>query len=230
MQTREHLMQELQDFRRQRGWTQAELATRLGVSQGYVALLEQGQRAPSASLRRRMVRVLDLPATMLAPTDGKTPTEAVLAADLANLGYPGFRHLRTTRTRRNPAAVLLDALAAERLEPRTAEAVPWVLLAYPDLDWVWLLPRVKQADLQNRLGFVVSLARALAEQHDLPAAAGLRETEAVLERSRLVREDVFGRSMLTEAERRWLRVNRPESARHWNVLSDLRPEHLSHAV
>jgi transcriptional regulator with XRE-family HTH domain len=223
-------MQELQNVRREHGWTQAAVAKRLAVSQGYVALLEQGRRQPSASLRRRMVAALGLPVTMLAPTDGGTPTGAALAADLATLGYPGFKHLGTARVRRNPAAVLLDALAAEQLEPRTAEALPWVLLAYPDLDWDWLLPRVKQSDLQNRLGFVVSLASALAEQHGLQAATGLRAREAMLERSRLVREDVFGRTVLTEAERRRLRVNRPDAARHWNVLSDLRPEHLSHAV
>ena len=209
------------------GWTQAMLAARLGVSQGYVALLEQGQRQPSDALRRRLARVLDLPATSLPAVARRSTAHAdTLATEFADLGYPGFSHLRRGRPRRNPAAVLLDALATEGLDPRTAEVLPWLLLTFPELDWEWLVPQAKQRDLQNRLGYVVSLARGVADLQGLEQASALEAREALLERSRLVREDVFGRSSLTEAERRWLRSNRPPAAAHWNVLSDLRPEHL----
>jgi transcriptional regulator with XRE-family HTH domain len=211
------------------GWTQATLAARLGVSQGYVALLERGQRQPSDALCRRLARVLDLPATTLPPVARRSTADAdTLAAELADLGYPGFSHLRRGRPRRNPAAVLLDALATEKMDSRTAEALPWLLLAFPDLDWDWLVPRAKQRDLQNRLGYVVSLARGVADLQGLEVGRALEEREAFLDGSRLVREDVFGRSSLTEAERRWLRSNRPPEAAHWNMLSDLRPEHLVH--
>lgn len=112
------------------------------------------------------------------------------------------------------------------MDPRTAEALPWLVLTFPDLDWEWLVPQAKQRDLQNRLGYVVSLARGVADLQRLDVARALEARETSLERSRLVREDVFGRSLPTEAERRWLRSNRPRAAAHWNVLSDLRPEHL----
>lgn len=217
----------LKEARDERGWTQATLAARLGLSQGYVALLESGRRKPSDALRRRLARVLQLPATSLPTTASRATGDAdALAAELADLGYPGFSHLRRGRPRRNPGAVLFDALAAEALDPRTAEALPWLLLAFPDLDWDWLLPLVKQQDLQNRLGYVVSLARNVAHLQGLDVALALEAREALLERSRLVREDVFGRSSLTDAERRWLRSNRPPEAAHWNVLSDLRAENL----
>ena len=77
------------------------------------------------------------------------------------------------------------------------------------------------ADLQNRLGFVVTLARQLAERH--ADARNIREVatgERELETSRLQREDAF-RESLTEAERRWLRANRPAEAAHWNMLTNL---------
>lgn len=209
------------------GWTQATLAARLGVSQGYVALLERGQRQPSDALRRRLARVLELPATSLPAVARRSTADAdTLAAELAGLGYPGFSHLRRGRPRRNPAAVLLDALESDALDPRTAEALPWLVLTFPDLDWEWLVRQAKQRDLQNRLGYVVSLARGVADSQGLDVARALEARETSLERSRLVREDVFGRTSLTEAERRWLRSNRPPAAAHWNVLSDLRPEHL----
>ena len=221
--------QMIRDARDAKGWTQAGLATRLGVSQGYVALLEQGVRRPSDALRRRLARVLQLPATSLPVSAGRGSTDGdALATEMADLGYPGFAHLRRRRALRNPAAVLLDALASEALDSRTAEALPWLVLTFPDLDWDWLLSQAKQQDLQNRLGYVVSLARSVARLRGLDVAQDLEAREALLERSRLVREDVFGRGSLTEAERRWLRTHRPSEAAHWNLLSDLRAEHLSY--
>src|SRR5204862_2965596 len=44
------------------------------------------------------------------------------------LGYPGFTHLRPRRwALKNPAEVLLAALAQDDLEPRLVEALPWLL-------------------------------------------------------------------------------------------------------
>jgi len=220
----------LQTARRRKNWTQVRTARELGVSQGYVALLERGLRQPSPALQRRMAKALDLPPTALSPSVPERPVDADrLAAELSNLGYPRFRHLRRPRqVALNPAVVLLSALRSERLEPRAAEALPWLVATFPDLDWDWLVPRVKALDLQNRLGFVVTLARQLAARMNAASASVLREREALLDRSRLVREDVFGRTTTTEAEKRWLRATRPPEAGHWNVLSSLTAEHLSH--
>lgn len=221
----------LRRARRLKGWTQVRTARELGVSQGYVALLEKGLRAPSTTLQRRMARALDLPPTAVSPVEPGAPADAAdLATDLANLGYPGYQHLRRPRLgAKNPAAVLLSGLRADRLEPRSAEALPWLVVTFPDLDWDWLVPRAKTLDLQNKLGFVVTLARQVAKSTNAPVAEALRNREELLERSRLVREDAFGRTTMTEAERRWLSANRPPEARHWNVLSSLTAEHLSYA-
>ena len=217
----------LRAARLQKGWTQDQAAHEFGVSQGYVALLEGGARQPSERLRLVMVKKLGLPPTAVPLVEGRPADSDSLAADLADLGYPRFEHLvRARRVTRNPAAVLLDALQVEHLEARTVEALPWLVATFPDLDWDWLVPRAKALDLQNRLGFVVTLARQLVERSKSPTAEPLRARELGLERSRLVREDAFGRSSMTEAERRWLRTNRPESAARWNVLSNLTAEHL----
>lgn len=147
-------------------------------------------------------------------------------------GIPGFRHPRRSRqTSKNPAAVLLSALRSEHLEPRSAEALPWLVVTFPALDWHWLIPRVKRVktfDLQNKVGFVVTLARQVAERTNLPAVDALLGREHLLERSRLVREDVFGPTMMTEVEKQWSRSNRSPEASHWNLLSSLTAEHLSH--
>ncbi len=160
------------------------------------------------------------------PTD-----EDTLALELASLGYPGFSHLRTGRKSKNPAEVLLSALSARDLDSRLVEALPWVLLNYPELDWQWLMTAAKAHDLQNRLGFVTSVARQLAEKRgELDKAALLGRREAELEQSRLEREDTLCHDSLTESEKRWLRERRSEDAKHWGLLADLSPEHLSYAA
>jgi transcriptional regulator with XRE-family HTH domain len=212
---------QLRDARRKHVWTQAELARRLGVSQGYVCLLEQGQRAVPDQLAHKLARVLHLPPGTLPLGSMADPLGADAATRaLGALGYPGFAY-RRQRVVLNPAELLLRTLRTKELDARVVEALVWLTLTYADLDWEWLVRRAKVDDLQNRLGFLVTLARQLAEQRgDTEAAERLAVPELALEHSRLQREDVF-RASMTDAERRWLRQHRPPEAAHWNVLTSL---------
>jgi hypothetical protein len=130
----------------------------------------------------------------------------------------------------NPAEMLVRTLQARDVNARLVEALPWVLVRYTDLDWNWLLREAKANDLQNRLGFVVTVAKELAESKgDLQTAHKLLHWEQTLENSRLQREDAF-RESLTDAERRWLRVNRSAEAAKWNMLSNLSGSVLQDAL
>ncbi len=216
----------LKSARSAKGLTQAQAATRLGVSQPYLAMLESGRRRLTPELARRAMKVYDLPPTVLPPSEEllshhRMDAEA-LVHDLAGLGYPGFAYLRPRNWKpKNPSDVLLAALAQDDLEARLVEALPWLVLKYWPLDREWLVREAKLRDLQNRLGFVVSLARRLAERaRDEGKARALSELETELERSRLAREDTLCNASLPEPERRWLAEHRPEEAKHWNVLAD----------
>ena len=224
---------ELRRARAARGQTQQQVADTLGVSQAYWALLESGKRELTAALTERVIVLLDLPPTWL-PLDRDALSavrSASLAGQLGALGYPAFAYMRLRR-KRNPATVLVSALLSNNLETRTVEALPWLVLRYPDLDWEWVLTEVKLRDLQNRLGFVVGLA------HELVAARGnagetralLSRVAARLEHARLAREDTLCQENLSAAEREWLGKTRPPAAAHWNLLSDLRPEALPYAA
>ena len=149
-------------------------------------------------------------------------------AALGAVGYPGFAYLRNRRPL-NPADLVLRALRASDVDARVVEALPWVLLRYVDLDWGWLVREAKVDDLQNRLGFLVSVARQLAElRGQTEPAKRLAEQEQALEGSRLQREGAF-RESLTDAERRWFREKRSPDARHWNMLSTVNATELASA-
>lgn len=225
---------ELKSARLKLGWGQTQAARRLGVSQPYLAMLEEGKRRLTPGLTRKAALAYGLPPVELPlPHSYDHPGHAEpqrLVEYLSSLGYPGFAYVRSRAERRNPAEVLLTALAQEGLEARVAEALPWVLLRYWQMDSAWVVEQAKRFDLQNRLGFVTSLALEVSQK--TPAADRtdtLSKLEAALDRSRLVREDSFPRAPRNDSEREWLKQCRSEEARHWNLLSDLRPEHLQYA-
>ena len=225
--------------RRKKGWSQQRAAARLGVSQPYLSLLEKGERAVTVALAHKATHVFGLSPAALpmkaVPQSLRSANEDELATDLAALGYPGLSHLASSRRgrrllKRNPAEILASALQVSDLDSRLTEALPWVLLRFPDLNWNWLMTAAKLNDLQNRLGFVTSVARQLTERRgESEKAAFLARQESVIERSRLAREDTLCHESLTNAERRWLRDHRSPEAAHWGLLTDLSPEHLSYA-
>jgi len=89
---------DLHEARRERGWTQAELADRLGVTQAYVCLLERNRRAVPRRLAQKLASVLKLSPRTLPMSAGRAslkPDEATSA--LGAVGYPGFAYLRNRR-------------------------------------------------------------------------------------------------------------------------------------
>jgi transcriptional regulator with XRE-family HTH domain len=210
---------ELKQARERRGYTQQDAAAHLGVSQAYLSMLENGGRKPSSRLARKLVREYGVSPTVLPLSDAPLNLSPdSLVRELASLGYPGFSHFRRPIRKVNPAKFLLSALGQNNLEARVVEALPWLVFRYPDMDFDWLVPQARLKNLQNRLGFCVTLARQAGRRDDLSNA------EQELETSKLAREDSFRE--LNEPERRWLREHRSEQARQWNLLSDLTPETL----
>ena len=217
------------------GLTQQDLARKLGSTQGYVSLLERGARTPSPSLTSRLVQLLNLPSTALHLDSGATalsPLHSDRAAKaLGSLGYPGFAYLVRRRRRLNPVAVLLRALSPKTVDSRTLEALPWLLLHYEGFNQPHTVVAARDRCLQNRLGFVVALAKEVAE-NNADHSHRLAELDALLsalEPLRLANDDDFGKSEASLKMRRWVRKNRSKAAKHWNLLTDLTASHLNYA-
>ena len=226
--------EELREARLRAGWTQQKAAGRIGITQAYLSMVEHGRRVLPTVLARKAVEILHASPTALPLRERwvSSPSDSdKVRSELAGLGYPGFAHIRG-RVRHNPAEVLLSALSQSELDTRVVEGLPWLAFTYADLDWDWAVRNAKLRDLQNRLGFVATLASRLgasqssSESTEEPRSRRLKEYAAVLDRSRLAKEDTLCHDSLTEAERKWLRANRPAEAAHWNLLTDVKVENL----
>ena len=227
-------MWDLRAARKQKGLTQAQAASALGVTQAYLSMLENKQRPVPTGQLSRVVEVYGLSYSTL-PMQGAHSWynlhSDVVANQLAALGYPGFSYMSTDRPQWNPAELLVAALTKHELETRVAEGLTWLVYSFTNLDWNWVVREAKVNDVTNRLGFVVTLARKLAEQKTNESVAStLRSVEAALKRSTLVQEETLCQEQMTQTERKWLENSRSPEARQWHVLSDLLPEHLQHVA
>lgn len=213
--------------------TQVQAARMLGISQPYLSQLESGLRTAPADLVLKAMAKYDMgPSALPLPT-----LEVALAVkpddiekQLAALGYPGFAHVRS-RERRNPAEVVFSAIIQSDLDTRLVEALPWVMTQFPDLNWCWLCDHAKLRNVQNRLGYVVHLAKTVAKKINSGVdLETLSSWEGDLEEARLAREGTLCRESMAQREREWLRSHRPAAAKHWKLLTSLTSEQLPYAA
>ena len=136
------------------------------LSQPYLSLLEKELRRVREKLARKAATAFRLSAVKLpVETDWnavETRSEAVLAGDLAALGYPGFSHLKPGR-QKNPAEVLLSALFALPRETADVDVLP--IASNHEIDSV-IATAVEGSALHQRYGVylqVVALAPIPAE-------------------------------------------------------------------
>jgi transcriptional regulator with XRE-family HTH domain len=226
--------QELKQARLARNWTQQDAARHLGVSQCYLSFLETGRRAVPDKMVQKFLVAYEMPPTVLPlppPESSARGTGVEWARCLGAFGYPGFSYFKA-QPDRNPAEFLVDALMQPDLDSRVAKGLPWLAFKYTNMNWEWLVKSAKLHDLQNRLGFTVTLAlRVLEKLHaNYESVSPLVHCETLLEKSRLAREDTFCHNSLTETEKHWLRDKRSPDARRWNLLTDLTAEQLTYAI
>ena len=112
---------------------------------------------------------------------------------------------------------------------RLVAGLPWLAVEYVDLDWSWVLTEARLANLQNRVGFMLALARQLAVRLEKPRVERrLAAVEGRFDAARLAREDTFS-TALTAAETAWVRKTRSTQARHWKVVTDLSVDDVVYA-
>jgi hypothetical protein len=207
--------------------SQVEAAACLDVSQTLLSLMEKGLRSVTPPVAQKAVTWLHVAPEELPLSLKTRHDDDQLAAELGTLGYPGYSYLHGEL--RNPAEVLLDALDRPNLDARLAEALPWLPLRYPNMNWEWLTAEAKLHNRQNRLGFVVALAEKLAKkQAKRETAERLSQVSATLEESRLAKSDTLGQEWWPPSQRSFVRKKRSRLAAHWNLNTRLTADDLAH--
>ena len=215
----------LREARTNAGMSQDEAAERLGVSQALLSLMEKGERSVTAVVAQRAVAQFDVSPVELPASAQARHNDNQLAEDLGALGYPGYSYLQSAP--RNPAEVLLDALDRSDLDARLVEALPWLPLQYPNMNWEWLIGQTKLHNRQNRLGFVVALARKAAmRQAKHETVEHLAEALDLLEEARLAKADTLCQESWPQSQRQFAHKHRSRLAAHWNLDTRLTEEHL----
>jgi transcriptional regulator with XRE-family HTH domain len=213
----------LATHRQSLGLSQAAYAARLGVSQPYLSQLESGQRPLTTALRHRLAASFPAHQLPLALAEDFFSDDD-LAATLATLGYPGFAHLAGNAPALHPAVLLMESLRKPGLSSRLLEGLVWLLLAHPATACPWLVDQCRLHNLQNHVGFLATLANELAPR---PHLSQLLTTLAP---ARLATEQTFGHQPLSNSLANYVRTHRTPAATHWNLLTDLQPQHLTHAT
>src|SRR5271168_2194147 len=106
---------DLKDARERAKCTQVRAASKLGLTQAYLSMLERGVRPVASHVAYRALKAFDFPPTVLPLEEVPFSGERKLRSDLGALGYPGFSYLRG-RTTRNPAQLLFHALDRRDLD------------------------------------------------------------------------------------------------------------------
>lgn len=179
-----------------RNWEQFKTAARLKVSQPYLSLIEAGKRPVTESVARRAINLFNLPPTSLPLKNeiesANIKSEDYLAAQIANLGYGKFSHLKKKLKKINPAVILISALKTDDLESRIVESLPWLVYKFPKMDWSQVIKSAKISNAQNRLGYILSLAYKRAKNEpDKEKKILFKELLSDLEKSKLFCEDHF---------------------------------------
>jgi transcriptional regulator with XRE-family HTH domain len=77
------LARNLREWRTKRGWSQAELATRAGLSKGMLVQVEQAQTNPSIATLCKLANALGIALPRLVEVDDEPVVRKVTAADVA---------------------------------------------------------------------------------------------------------------------------------------------------
>ena len=208
-------MATLPNWRRSHKLTQAQAASLLGVSQPYLSLLEKGVRPLTNTVRARM--------KSLGTSEPQASLDGRFREQLSALGYAPFAHVPVARLKPLPDTFLLSVLTQPDVDARVIEALPWLVRTYAaKMDFSWLVQQAKLRDLQNQMGFLLSVSRS--QNPDLAAAVD------ALEKARLLDEATLCWNSMPTATRNWMRKHRSPLAKHWNVATMLQSEQSQHAA
>ncbi len=221
-----------------RGWTQAELAERLGLSQSRLSELERGAGSFTAEQFLELLRLFNVPASNFVRSKRDASTE--LQQALARFGAEGLyvsRDVLPSDERSELVHVLRDAIVAG--SPRLVTAVAPVLLARSEsVNLNRLQAQLADLGFERRLPWLVEntlsgLHRRYLDgvemtnlrSHTTPLEVFLDYFGGVLASSRAGRPpDVLDSTIRSKKSVDEIRASSSEISRRWGIVTALQPE------
>lgn len=225
----------IRSLRTERRWTQAELATRLGLSQSRLSELERGDGSFTAEQFIELLRLFNVTVRDFAP---ERDTETDLQQALARFGA---KHLLEPDTV-VPIEQLADLheLVVTTLVSASSRLItalgPVVVANIDRLNLSKVLLELSAFDLENRLYWLCSnLDRALASR-EWSRKAQVRRCHLVLAQwvsqgaHDKKRVDILDRSIRTQKTLASVQETSSDVSKAWNIVTDIRVEDFAEAL
>lgn len=236
---------ELRELRQERRWTQAELAGRLGVSQGWLSRIEKGEASLSAEQLLYAARIFNASVDRFLPKK-RGPAASQIQNALARLGAV---HLVETEDvlpsehLSEAVNVILEVLSAPESPRHVSGIAPVLVEQIPHLDLRRLRARLAEAGLARRLGWLLDNAKqAIEEELESPEALS-RSTRVKYNRAlsylslphvspppETPEEEIFDPGIASEQTLVEVRKQQSAISRKWGMLTFLQPEDFRAAL
>lgn len=155
-ETRKRIAGSVRKLRKQRGWTQAELAARLHLSQGRLSQIERGGGSFSAEQFLELLKLFNVTADYFEP---KSPTsDAVLQNTLARLGASHLREsddVLPSQRLRQVSDVVREVLVSEESSRLITALAPVLVRNIDVVNLPKLQLQLADAGLERRLAWLV---------------------------------------------------------------------------
>lgn len=214
--TESHLAGRLRGLREERGFTQEEVATRLGLSRLSLWAMENGKRSVLAEELYELALFYGRP---LEEFFVKEAREEDVVRSLQDYGYPVLLTKGRKGGRRLDPTTLVLCVLSQFPDPRFVEGLPVVFFTQT-LNYEWLYREAVRQGLQNRLGLVVEFTlqafRLLGVTKDWKV---LEDLAARLEKVKLSREETLRGEVLQGAALSLHRHFQDSLSQKWNLLT-----------
>jgi transcriptional regulator with XRE-family HTH domain len=238
-ETRKGIVRRLREVRLQRGWSQAELAEKLGLSQARLSVIERGGGTISAEQFVALLALTNLPIETFLP---EQDLEDELQNALARLGALHLRELEnvvpTSRFQRVEDAVV-EALAAPRSSRLVLALAPVVVWNADHLSLDQANERLARIGLSARLGWLAEntvaaiafLADSCPREWRFRArVARVTLTNFLARVPRSTGQDILDAGIASAETLRHVRELSSPISRSWGIISELQPADFGAAL
>ena len=247
--TKKRIAANVRELRKQRRWTQAELARRLGLSQSRLSEIERGAGSFTAEQFLTILSLFNVAVTDFVPELASDP-DALLQKALARLGASHLHEsdeIVPNELYNDPGVVVRETLVVG--SPRLLTALGPVLVNHVDrIQLKKLHARLTEAGLERRLGWLIDnvLDAIRSELKQAPPrlwAKRYRRAAVVLDTfleyagsssfgrpNDAVGPDILDPSIRTKRTLEEVKASSSPISQRWNIVTDLQPEDFSHAL